>query len=72
MQTLKPKKIIEKITNKRTGEVYENEEAWKSKDVPEEDIQRDITVIMPSLDYLVKPSKLRVSGYYACHIINNI
>jgi|TARA_E500000318_G_scaffold33113_1_gene32708 hypothetical protein len=54
MQTLKPKKIIEKITNKRTGEVYENEEAWKSKDVPEEDIQRDITVIMPSLDLFSK------------------
>mgnify|MGYP003112334033 FL=1 len=54
MQTIKPKKIIEKITNKKTGEVYENEEAWKSKGVPEEDIRRDVTVVMPSLDLFGK------------------
>ena len=31
-----------------------SEEEWKSKGIPEEDIQRDVTVIMPSLDLLGK------------------
>ena len=31
---LKPKDIIEKISNKKTGEVYKNEEEWKAKGVP--------------------------------------
>ena len=47
---IKPKDIIEKISNKKTGEVYKDEDDWKTKGVPEEDIQRDITVVMPSLD----------------------
>ena len=51
---IKPKDIIEKISNKKTGEVYKNEDDWKAKGVPEEDIKRDVTVIMPSLDLLGK------------------
>jgi len=51
---IKPKDIIEKISNKKTGEVYTNEEDWKSKNVPETDIKRDVTVIMPSLDLFGK------------------
>jgi hypothetical protein len=51
---LKPKDIIEKISNKKTGEVYVNEEDWKAKNVPEADIKRDVTVIMPSLDLFGK------------------
>jgi len=51
---IKPKDIIEKISNKKTGEVYTNEEDWKAKNVPEEDIKRDVTVIMPSLDLFPK------------------
>jgi hypothetical protein len=27
---IKPENIIEKISNKKTGEIYENEEAWKA------------------------------------------
>ena len=50
MQTLKPKKIIETISNLMTGEVYKNDEEWKAKNVPEQDIRRDVKVIMPSLD----------------------
>jgi hypothetical protein len=46
---LKPKDIKTTIKNKKTGEIYENEEA---ANIPEEDIQRDVTVIMPSLDLL--------------------
>jgi len=45
-----PEKIITTIKNKKTGEVYETEEALKASGIPEEDIQRDVTVIMPSLD----------------------
>ena len=54
MKELKPQRIIEEIKNKKTGEKYMSEEEWKSKGVPEEDIQRDVTVIMPSLDFLSK------------------
>ena len=54
MIELKPQKIIEKITNKKTGEEYKNDNEWKAKNVPEEDIRRDVTVVMPSLDLLGK------------------
>ena len=51
---LTPEKIITKITNKKTGEVYETEEALKAANIAEEDIQRDVTVIMPPLDLIGK------------------
>ena len=54
MQVIKPEKIIEKITNLKTGEVYKDDNEWKSKGVPEEDIRRDIKVLMPSLDIFGK------------------
>ena len=54
MIELKPQKIIETIKNKKTGEKYTSEEEWKLKGIPEEDIQRDVTVIMPSLDLFSK------------------
>ena len=47
---LTPKEIITTIKNKKTGQVYETEEALKTSGIPEEDIQRDVTVIMPALD----------------------
>ncbi len=49
---LKPTDIKTTIKNKKTGEIYENEEALKTANIPEEDIQRDVTVVMPSLDLL--------------------
>tara|TARA_R110000803_G_scaffold161053_1_gene224865 strand:+ start:751 stop:924 length:174 start_codon:yes stop_codon:yes gene_type:complete len=52
--TIKPENIIEKISNKKTGEVYKDEDDWKAKGVLEEDIKRDVTVIMPSLDLFGK------------------
>ena len=52
--TLVPEKIITTIKNKKTGEVYENEEALKAANIPEEDVQRDVTVIMPPLDLFSK------------------
>jgi len=52
VMVLKPKDIKTTIKNKKTGEIYENEEALKTANIPEEDVQRDVTVIMPSLDLL--------------------
>jgi hypothetical protein len=34
MQTLKPEKIIETISNLKTGEVYKDDNEWKSKGIP--------------------------------------
>jgi hypothetical protein len=50
VKVIEPKEIIETISNIKTGEVYKNDEEWKSKGVPEEDIRRDVKVVMPSLD----------------------
>ena len=54
MIELTPEKIITTIKNKKTGEVYETEEALKTANIPEEDVQRDVTVIMPPLDLFAK------------------
>tara|TARA_Y100000114_G_scaffold145984_1_gene156234 strand:+ start:167 stop:334 length:168 start_codon:yes stop_codon:yes gene_type:complete len=51
---IKPKKIIEEISNIKTGEKYMNDEEWKSKGIPESDIRKDVTVVMPSLDLFGK------------------
>ena len=51
---LTPEKIITKISNKKTGEVYETEEALKAANIPEEDVRRDVKVIMPALDLFAK------------------
>ena len=54
MQVIKPEKIIETITNLKTGEEYKDDNEWKSKGIAEEVIRRDIKVIMPSLDIFGK------------------
>ena len=54
MKVIKPEKIIETISNIKTGEIYKNDEEWKSKGIPESDIQKDVTIVMPSLDLLGK------------------
>jgi hypothetical protein len=54
MPTLEPKEIIETISNLKTGEIYKNDEEWKAKGVPQEDIRKDVKVIMPSLDLFGK------------------
>ena len=48
--TIKPKEIIETISNLKTGEIYKNDEEWKAKGIPQKDIRKDVRVIMPSLD----------------------
>jgi len=52
-----PEKIITTIKNKKTGEVYETEEALKTANISEEDVQRDVTVIMPPLDLIWSKTK---------------
>ena len=54
MEVIKPTKITTIIKNKKTGEEYKTEEEWQAKNIPEEDIQRDIRVFMPSLDLFGK------------------
>tara|TARA_R100000426_G_scaffold35366_1_gene28517 strand:- start:365 stop:535 length:171 start_codon:yes stop_codon:yes gene_type:complete len=54
MLEVKPKEIITTISHKKTGEIYKTEDEWKSKGVLEEDIRRDVKVIMPSLDLFPK------------------
>ena len=50
MKVIEPKEIIETISNIKTGEVYKNDEEWIAKGIPQEDIRKDVKVIMPSLD----------------------
>ena len=54
MIELTPEKIITTIKNKKTGEIYETEEALKAANIPEEDVRRDVKVIMPALDLFAK------------------
>ncbi len=52
--TIIPDKVIEKITNKKTGEIYKDDNDWKSKGISPDDIQKDVTLMMPSLDLFGK------------------
>jgi predicted peroxiredoxin len=54
IKTLTPKEIITTITNKKTGEIYKDEQALKLANIPEEDVRRDVKVIMPALDLFAK------------------
>lgn len=51
---IEPAKVTTTITNINTGEVYASEEDWKSKNIPEKDIRRDVNVVMPRLDLFGK------------------
>ena len=54
---IEPKEVRTTIKNKKTGEIYKDEEALKAANVPEEDVQRDVTIVMPSLDIFGKTKK---------------
>ena len=51
---IEPAEVITTIKNKKTGEIYKNEEELKAANVALEDIQRDVLVKMPSLDLFGK------------------
>ena len=54
MKVLEPKEVITTISNKKTGEKNKDEEALKAANIPEEDVRRDVKVIMPALDLFSK------------------
>ena len=54
LPVIEPKEIITTITNMKTGEKYKDDAEWKAKGISPEDIRRDVTVMMPSLDLLGK------------------
>ena len=51
---LKAATVTTTISNKKTGEIYKTEEDWKAKGIAEEDIKRDVHVLMPKLDLFGK------------------
>ena len=51
---VKPAEVIVTIKNKKTGEIYKDEEALKAANIPQEDVQRDVLVKMPKLDLFGK------------------
>jgi hypothetical protein len=53
-QEPKPAEVIVTIKNKKTGEIYKDEETLKQANIPAEDVQRDVLVKMPRLDLFGK------------------
>lgn len=51
---VEPAEVIVTLKNKKTGEIYQNEEALKAANIPAEDVQKDVLVKMPSLDLFGK------------------
>jgi hypothetical protein len=51
---VKPAEVIVTIKNKKTGEIYKDEESLKAANIPLEDVQRDVLVKMPKLDLFAK------------------
>jgi hypothetical protein len=51
---VEPAEVIVTIKNKKTGEIYPDEEALKAANIPAEDVQKDVLVKMPSLDLFGK------------------
>jgi carbonic anhydrase/acetyltransferase-like protein (isoleucine patch superfamily) len=49
-----PAKVTTTIKNKHTEEIYKTEEEWKAKGIAEDDIRRDVHVLMPNLDLFSK------------------
>ena len=51
---IEPTEVIVTIKNKKTGEIYKDDEALKAANIPQEDVQRDVLVKMPKLDLFSK------------------
>jgi len=51
---VEPAEVIVTIKNKVTGEIYKDEEALKTANISEENVQRDVLVKMPKLDLFSK------------------
>ena len=46
--------VVTTITNKKTGIVYQTDEEWKTLKIPADDIKKDVTVTLPTLDLFAK------------------
>jgi len=51
---VEPTEVIVTIKNKKTGEIYKDDEALKAANISQEDVQRDVLVKMPKLDLFSK------------------
>jgi hypothetical protein len=51
---VEPAEVIITLKNRKTGEIYKDEEAAKTANIPAEDLQRDVLVKMPRLDLFGK------------------
>jgi hypothetical protein len=49
-----PEEVKTIYKNKKTGETYGTRDSWVSKGIPNEDIQQDVTVVLPKLDLFAK------------------
>ena len=54
MEVIKPAKVETTYRHKETGEQYKNDKEWKDKGISPDDIRKDVTVLMPSLDLFGK------------------
>jgi hypothetical protein len=46
--------VITTYRNKKTGETYKDEQAYKAANIAVEDLEQDVKVIMPKLDLFGK------------------
>jgi|TARA_R100000081_G_C4788049_1_gene155859 hypothetical protein len=51
---IEPAEVKTKITNIKTGQVYASDNEWKSQNIPESEIRKDVHVVMPRLDLFGK------------------
>ncbi len=49
-----PQEVRTIYKTKKTGETYETRDGWVSKAITNEDIQQDVTVILPKIDLFDK------------------
>ena len=50
MQEIKPTKVETTYRHKETGEIFKERKDWEAKGYKNEDMAKDVKVIMPSLD----------------------
>ena len=54
MQEIKTAKVETTYRHKKTGELFKERKDWEAKGYKNEDMAQDVTVMMPSLDFISK------------------
>jgi hypothetical protein len=54
MEILEPTKVETTYRHKETGELFKERKDWEAKGYKNEDMAQDVTVMMPSLDFISK------------------